>query len=269
MTTPLQDLVVVVTGASSGIGAALALELSRRGCKVVLAARSQTNLEAVAATLPGPSLVVPTDVTVRSEVNHLLHAAVAQFGHVDVWVNNAGRGISRSVLDVTDEDLDQMVLVNVKSALYGMQAVVPHFKGRGRGHVINVSSMLGRIPFAPVRSAYSASKHMLNSLTANLRHELAASAPALHVSLVLPGVVATDFGLNALGGGVDSRHIPGAQPVEEVVAGIAELIAHPKAEHYTRAAYAEQVATYFGAEDVAVLEAAMPAFQTMRPRPVS
>ena len=79
--------------------------------------------------------------------------------------------------------------------------------------------MLGRVPFAPFRSAYSAAKHALNALTANLRMELRATHPAIHVSMVHPGVVATDFGNNALHGGVDSRKLPGAQPAEEVAAG--------------------------------------------------
>jgi len=94
--------------------------------------------------------------------NARARAALAKFGHIDVWVNNAGRGISRLVSELTDEDIDEMMLVNVKSALYGMQAVLAHFGERGSGRIINVSSMLGRVPFAPIRSAYPASKHALN-----------------------------------------------------------------------------------------------------------
>jgi len=135
--------------------------------------------------------------------------------------------------------------------------MLPHFRARGAGHFVNVSSMLGRVPFAPVRSAYSASKHALNALTANLRMDLAATDPGIHVSLVLPGVVATDFGKNARHGGADSRGFPNAQPVGEVAEVIADLIAHPRAEVYTRPGMREQAAAYYGAEDVAAVEARM------------
>src|SRR5262245_44261257 len=133
--------VAVITGASAGIGAALAGELSRRGAKVVLVARRKDALERVAAGL-GESLVVVADVTRRSEVQGAFDAAIKRFGRVDLWVNNAGRGISRSVDQLSDDDVDQMIRDNVKSALYGMQVVLPHFKQRGDGAIVNVSSML-------------------------------------------------------------------------------------------------------------------------------
>ena len=89
-------------------------------------------------------------------------------------------------LDLTDEDFDLMMTINTKSALYGMQAIVPYFKEHGTGHLINISSALGRIPFASYRSAYSASKAALNSLTANLRMDLRATYPNIHISVVMP-----------------------------------------------------------------------------------
>ena len=113
-----------------------------------------------------------TDVTKRKDVERLRDAALKKFGHVDVWVNNAGRGIGKNVMELTDEDLDEMIRVNVKSVLYGMQAIVPHFQQRGKGHLINVSSFLGRVPLAAFRSAYNAAKHAVNALTANLRMDL-------------------------------------------------------------------------------------------------
>lgn len=143
--------VVVITGASSGIGAALAREVAARGGLVVLAARRAEKLREVAATLPTPSAVVPADVTLRDDVARILATALERFGGVDTWVNNAGRGISRNVTDLTDDDIDTMIRDNVKAALYGMQAVLPHFKGRRRGHIINVSSMLARTPYASFR----------------------------------------------------------------------------------------------------------------------
>jgi len=254
----MNGTVVVITGASGGIGAALAEAVAKVGGKPVLVARRERELREVAARCGADALVVPADVTRRADVARILAEAVARFGHVDVWVNNAGRGITRPVSQLTDEDVDEMFLVNVKSALYGMQAVLPHFKERGRGQIINISSLLGRVPMAPMRSAYSAAKHALNALTGSLRGELRAEFPGIVVTTVSPGVVATEFGLNAKGGGVDSRSFPNAQPASDVAAVIVEAIREPRADVYTRPTAKEQVVAYFAAEDMAAIEAASP-----------
>ena len=257
--------VIVITGASSGIGAALAKRVAHKGAKVVLAARREKELNEVAAGCGSEALAVIADVTKRDDVKRIVSQAMARLGRIDVWVNNAGRGISVPVAELTDEDFDEMMLVNVKSALYGMQAVLPIFKGQNSGHIINVSSLLGRIPYVAIRSAYSAAKHALNALTANLRMDLRAEFPGIHVSTVSPGVVATDFGMSAKGGGVDSRKIPFAQPVEEVAQVIADLIEKPRADVYTRATYHEQIAKYYSAEDMAEVES-QPPFSASPPR---
>jgi NAD(P)-dependent dehydrogenase (short-subunit alcohol dehydrogenase family) len=254
----MKDQVIVITGASGGIGAALARLAGSRGARVVLAARRERELGEVAARSGAGALAVVADVTRRAEVERILEAALAHFGHVDVWVNNAGRGITRAVSALSEEDFDEMMRVNVKSALYGMQTALKHFQERGRGHVINVSSMLGRVPLMPQRSAYTAAKHALNALTASLRMELRERWPGIHVSTVSPGVVATEFGVNALGGGFDSRQVPNAQPVEEVAQVIADLIEHPQADVYTRPGMREQVASYFAAGDMGAAEAQIP-----------
>jgi NADP-dependent 3-hydroxy acid dehydrogenase YdfG len=227
------DKVVVITGASAGIGAALAEEIGRRGGKLVLVARRREKLEEVARKLGGAELVVG-DVTRREDVQRALDAAVARFGHVDVWVNNAGRGISRPLLALTDDDVDTVFRDNVKSVLYGMQVALPHFQARNAGVLVNVSSMLSRVPFATVRSAYSAAKAAVNSITETARFELAKDHPGVRVVLVLPGVVATDFGNNALGGGPDSRALPGAQDVDEVARVVADGIMAGRSDVYTR-----------------------------------
>jgi NADP-dependent 3-hydroxy acid dehydrogenase YdfG len=253
----MKDRVVVITGASSGIGANLAEVVAKRGGKPVLVARREKELVEVATRCGGKdaALVVVADVTKRADVEAARDTAIKRFGHIDVWVNNAGRGISRNPSELTDQDIDDMMLVNVKSALYGMQAVLSHFKERKKGHIINVSSMLGRVPFAPIRSAYSASKHALNALTANMRMEVKATHPDIHVSSVHPGVVATDFGTNSMHGGMDSRKLPNAQPVEEVGNVIADLIENPRADIYTRPGAQQMIASYFSAEDMATAEA--------------
>ena len=227
------DRVVVVTGASAGIGAALAREIAARGGKLVLAARRRKELEE-AAGAAGGALAVVADVTRREDVRSILDAALARHGRVDVWVNNAGRGISRPLLALTDEDVDTVFRDNLKSALYGMQVVLPHFKERKAGTLVNVSSMLSRVPFATIRSAYSAAKAAVDSITETARLELAKEFPGIRVVLVLPGVVATDFGNNALGGGPDSRTLPGAQDVNEVARIIADGIAAGRSDVYTR-----------------------------------
>lgn len=246
--------VIVITGASSGIGAALAKLVSGRGARVALLARREKELLAVAGRCSPNALPVVADVTRREEVEGALAASLARFGRVDVWVNNAGQGITRLVSELTDDDFDEMMRVNAKSALYGMQAVLPHFRDRGSGHIINVSSMLGRLPFAVVRSAYSAAKHALNSLTANLRMELRAEYPEIHVTCVHPGVVTTEFGVHARHGGTDSRQMPGAQTAEEVAQVIAEVIDHPRADVYTRSGARQMVAAYYSAEDMGLAE---------------
>ena len=244
----MRDKVVVITGASGGIGAAVARIVGREGGRPVLAARRERQL-LEATALSGPmALAVIADVTRREEVRRILMAGIERFGGIDVWINNAGRGISRSVAELSEEEFDEMMRVNVKSALYGMQVVLPHFQSRERGHIINISSMLGRVPFFPLRSAYSAAKHALNSLTANLRMDLRERYPGIRVSTVLPGVVATEFGVHALGGGPDSRTLPNAQSVEDVAEVIVKLIEEPRDEVYTRPGLKEQVLSYYAEE---------------------
>jgi short-subunit dehydrogenase len=243
------DRIVVITGASAGIGAALAAQVVKAGAIPVLVARRERELSEVAARVGGGAIFIVADVTRRSDVERVVAETLSRLGHIDVWVNNAGTGISRLVSELVDEDIDDMVRINVKAPLYGMQAVLPHFRTRGHGHIINVSSMLGRVPMAPVRSAYAAAKHALNALTANLRMELHDSDPGIRVSLILPGVVTTDFGLNAKYGGADSRAFPNAQSAEAVAAVILDVIEHPRAEAYTRPGAKKMVVDYFAAEE--------------------
>ncbi len=255
-----RDKVMVITGASGGIGATLARQLGSQGHKLVLAARRERELGMVAAPFGANALPVVTDVRRRSEVERLRDRALAEFGQVDVWVNNAGRGIVQSVLTLSDEELDEIFAVNLKSALYGMQAIIPHFQQRGEGHLINISSFLGRVPLVPVRSAYNAAKAALNSLTANLRMELAKPYPGIHVSLVMPGVVATDFAANALGGTPVKGWAPSgpneAQTADEAAAVIVALIEHPVPEVYTNPAQQALVERYY--HDVAAFEQNLP-----------
>lgn len=243
----MANQVVVITGASSGIGAALAERLARDGAAVALVARRADALQTVCERCGADALAIVADMTIRADAERAVAEALARFGHIDVWVNNVGRGISRPPSELTDADLDDMMRVNVKTALYGMQAVLPHFKQHGRGHIINVSSMLGRVPLALFRSAYNGAKHFLNALTANVREEVAATHPGIQVSLVSPGVVRTEFGINAVHGGPDSRTLPNSQSADEVAAVIAGVIASRRPDVYTRSGARQMVLGYLSA----------------------
>jgi short-subunit dehydrogenase len=254
----MSNRTVVITGASRGIGAAIARELARRGDNLVLAARSREGLEETSAASPNARVhILAADVTQRRDVERIRDEAIRVFGHVDVWINNAGRGIVRPVLALTDEDVDEMIAINVKSVLYGMQAIAPHFMERGRGHIINMSSFLARVPVATPRSAYSAAKAALNSLTANLRVDLRRTHPGIKVSLVMPGLVATEFARHALGstgpmppGAAGSPMKP--QTAEEVASIVADVIDRPVPEVYTNPASHDVAARYIA--DVALFE---------------
>lgn len=246
----------VITGASSGIGAAIARKLGAGGWNVVLAARREKELEAVAADSGERALAVVMDVTRKADMEKLLEDAVEAFGRVDVWINNAGRGIGKKILDVTEDEFDEILAVNLKSVFYGMQVAVPHFQKRGEGHLINVSSFLGRVPFVTSRSVYNAAKAAVNILTTNLRMDLRRTDPGIHVSLVMPGTVKTDFAKNALGG-TPSMPISGRSPMvpqtpEEVADLVWDLIQNPKPELYTNPASPGLAARYY--RDVGVFE---------------
>lgn len=241
----MKDKVIVITGASAGIGAALAEAVAKRGAVPVLVARRAEALDAAVRRAGGKASAIVADVTRRSDVGRVVQETLDRFGRIDVWVNNAGQGISRPPSDLTDDDIDAMVRINVTSVLYGMQEVLPHFKSRGEGHIINISSMLGRIPFAVIRSAYIGAKHFVNALTATFRLEVQQTHPGIQVSLVSPGVVRTDFGLNAVHGGADSRQFPNSQSAEEVAEVIADVIESRRADVYTRAGARQMVLDYY------------------------
>jgi NAD(P)-dependent dehydrogenase (short-subunit alcohol dehydrogenase family) len=239
------DKVVVITGASGGIGAATAGLLAELDARVAVVARGEEALGAVAKRCGPNALAIVADATRRDDVRRAVEEVLARFGRIDVWINNVGRGISRLPSELSEQDVNDMIRINVLTAMYGMQEVLPHFKERGAGHIINVSSMLGRIPFTPIRSAYTAAKHFLNALTATFRTEIQQTHPGIRVSLISPGVVRTDFGRNALYGGLDSRQLPDSQSAEEVAEVIAGVVESPRPDVYTRPGSHDRVVGYF------------------------
>jgi short-subunit dehydrogenase len=237
----------VITGASSGIGAASAELLAARGMSLALVARRQQALDAVAARCGPQAIAVVADCTKREDVRRVVDTTLARFGGIDVWINNAGQGITRQPSELTDADVDDMMRLNVKTALYGMQEVLPHFKSRNAGHIINISSMLGRMPLALHRSSYCGAKHFLNALTWMMRAEVQQTHPGIQISTVSPGAVRTDFGLNAVHGGVDSRQLADAQNVEDVAEVIARVIESRQPDVYTRPGSSERVSAFYEA----------------------
>lgn len=190
----LSGKVAVITGASSGIGAATARKLSGAGAAVALGARRLERLEELAdevRTGGGHALAVRTDVTRRAEVAALVDAALSEWDRVDVLVNNAGIMPLSELRERRVEDWDRMIDVNVKGVLYGVAAVLPHMLERQAGHIVNVGSVAGRRPF-PGGTVYSATKFAVRSISAGIHKELSAS-DGIRVTDVQPGVVDTEL----------------------------------------------------------------------------
>jgi len=188
-----KDAVVIITGASSGIGRETALEFARRGARVVLAARREDRLQQLAAEiarLGADALVVPTDVARSDDVARLVQATLDRFGRIDVLVNNAGVGFSGTIEETTEADMRELMDVNYMGAFNLTRAVLPHMRRRRRGHVVNVASVVGKIAF-PFHGAYSATKFAMIAMTESLRGELDGSG--VTCTAVLPGTTRTEF----------------------------------------------------------------------------
>jgi NAD(P)-dependent dehydrogenase (short-subunit alcohol dehydrogenase family) len=193
----IDSAVVIVTGASSGIGAATARLAAGRGAKVVLAARRSDRIKAVADSLPD-ALAVPTDVRDPAQIVRLVDAALDRFGRVDVLVNNAGQGLHVPVEQVRLDDLRAITELNFYAPLLAMQAVIPPMRRQGGGAIVNVSSMTSRMVLPGV-GGYSATKSALNMLSQVARRELAPDG--IVVSIVYPAVTDTEFHQSLAAGG--------------------------------------------------------------------
>ncbi|NWA28619.1 SDR family oxidoreductase [Pseudomonas gingeri] len=183
--------VVVITGASSGLGEATARLLAQHGAKVVLGARRLDRLQALARELGlNEDAVVATDVTSREEVQNLIDRAVKLHGRVDVMLNNAGL-MPNSLLERLDVDAwDKMIDVNIKGVLYGIAAVLPVMKSQQSGHIINVSSVAGH-KVGPGSTVYAATKHAVRAISEGLRQEV--KPYNIRSTIVSPGAVATEL----------------------------------------------------------------------------
>jgi NADP-dependent 3-hydroxy acid dehydrogenase YdfG len=189
----IEGKVVVITGASSGLGEATARMLSAQGATVVLGARRVDRIEALAKEIVaagGRALALATDVTRAAEVQGLVDAAVEKFGRIDVLVNNAGLMPSSPLERRKIEDWDRMIDVNIKGVLYGIAAALPHMQARKSGHIVNVSSVAGHKVRAGT-AVYSATKHAVRVLTEGLRQEV--KPYGIRTTIISPGAVATEL----------------------------------------------------------------------------
>ena len=230
----LRDRVVVLTGASSGLGRAAAIEFARRGSWLVLAARREDALEETARqciAAGGRAIVVPTDVTVPSEVARLASAALAEWGRIDVWVNNAGVTLYAFLEDGELEQHRRVIETNLFGALYGARAAIPIFRRQGAGTLINVGSVLSSVGQAFVPS-YVISKFGVQGITEALRVELA-DEPAIHVCTLLPFAIDTPhFQVAANQLELAPYALPPMQSPEHVADALADLAERPRRKRY-------------------------------------
>ena len=186
----IKDKVIVITGASSGIGAAAARKLAGLGAKVVLAARREDQLKAIAAETGDNAIYVTTDVSKRTDLDNLIQLAINKFGHVDVLWNNAGiMPISFFEEGLVDE-WDRMIDINIKGVLYGINAILPHMLQRGQGHILATSSV-GGIKTSPGIGVYSGTKFAVKAIMETLREEV---AQTIKVTTIFPGATQSELG---------------------------------------------------------------------------
>jgi len=197
MSTPtplnISGKVVIVTGASSGLGESTALHLAARGAKVVLAARRVDRLQKLVADIRasgGQAIAVATDVAQRDDMERLAAAAVEAYGRIDVLVNNAGVMPLSPLAKLKVDEWDRTIDVNIKGVLYGIAAVLPRMQAQGGGHIINIASIAGIKVFTPIGTVYSATKHAVRAISEGLRVE---SGPGIRVTTVSPGAVESEL----------------------------------------------------------------------------
>jgi NADP-dependent 3-hydroxy acid dehydrogenase YdfG len=193
----IENKVVVITGASSGLGEATALNLAQKGAKLVLSARRKDRLDKLAAQIVangGQALVVEADVTRKNDVQNIIDKAMETFGRVDVVVNNAGlMAIAPLSLNKTDE-WDRMIDINIKGVLYGIAAALPVFETQQAGHFINIASVAGIKVFSPGGTVYSGTKFAVKAISEGLRHEVGAH---IRTTTICPGAIDSELKLGS------------------------------------------------------------------------
>jgi NADP-dependent 3-hydroxy acid dehydrogenase YdfG len=188
----IENKVVIITGASSGIGEATALLLAERGAKVVLGARGADRLDALASRIAdtgGEATYARTDVKRRADMSVLVKLACERYGKLDVLINNAGIGPISPLDDLRVEEWEAMIDINIKGVLYGIAAALPVFRKQGFGHFVNIASTAGHKTI-PNQAVYSGTKFAVRAVSEGLRQE---AGDKLRVTIISPGFVRTDF----------------------------------------------------------------------------
>jgi NAD(P)-dependent dehydrogenase (short-subunit alcohol dehydrogenase family) len=232
VTPETQSKVVVITGASSGIGRATALLCARRGARLVLAARRQDALDEVATlcrACGGEAVAVALDVTEPGGLQSLAETAVERFGRIDAWINNAGIYAIGPFAEVPADVFDRVVAVNLSGAVAGSRAALGQFRRQGHGVLINVSSMIAGLA-GPQATAYAASKWGLRGFTLALHEELR-DAPRITACVVRPASFDTPIFRHAANySGRALKALTPTYPTYDAAVAIAELIDHPRRE---------------------------------------
>lgn len=228
------DIVAAITGGSAGIGKATAIRLARDGARVAICARTRERLEPVAAAIQdagGRALAVPADVTNEKDMTAFVRRTIESFGRFDVMICNAGYGVAGSVDAVPQAQMRRVMDVNYFGTVNAVRAALDVFRPAGRGHVIIISSIVGRRG-VPYMGAYAATKFAQVGLAESLRAEFAGSD--IHVSLVFPVSTDTEFFdvMEHESGSPVTRSRGPSQSAETVADAIAGVIAHPVAEVY-------------------------------------
>ncbi|WP_282080472.1 SDR family oxidoreductase [Aquimarina algiphila] len=190
----IKDKVVVITGASSGLGESTARHLAALGANVVLGARREASLKTISEEInaeeKGEAVYLKTDVTKNDEVQNLINKAMDTFGKIDVLVNNAGLMSIAPMSEVKVEEWDRMIDINIKGVLYGIAAALPVFQRQNSGHFINIASVAGIKVFSPGGTVYSGTKFAVRAISEGLRHEVGG---AIRTTMIEPGAVDSEL----------------------------------------------------------------------------
>lgn len=230
MSTTIASKVIVITGASSGLGEATARHLGAAGASLVLAARRGDRLETLAGEIRakgGRVEVVVADVSRRADVEALVQKAVASFGRIDVMINNAGLMAIAPMSEAKVEEWERMIDINIKGVLYGIAAALPVFQKQGTGHFINIASVAGVKVFSPGGMVYSGTKFAVRAISEGLRHE---TGGAIRTTVISPGAVDSELKLGS--SHAESAKVVGefyqqAIPADSVARAIAYAIEQP------------------------------------------